>query len=238
MVWDGSLCNGSTILAWTRYLNKVGVMHNDGMTTVAGAREDLAKGRIGHSDMVNRATIGYTQGLVGRRVDEVAPHAAGFAESHRDQIMWFAPELIGRIRAANVEPIVITGSPAIAVNALANPLGIDRVIGVRPFVSGGHLTSILPDSTAHPEIKQDLVDEFDGAIVLGVASSVSDEALLAAARVRIFVGHGAAPQLEGIVRIPTTPSAQGRRALEGAIAAATELEIDAHEPRQVGEQLG
>jgi phosphoserine phosphatase len=213
-------------------------MHSDGMRAVAGAREDLDKGKIDHSGMVNRATIGYAQGLVGRRVDEVAPHAAGFAESHRDQIMWFAPELIGRIRAANVEPIVITGSPAIAVNALAKPLGIDRVIGVRPFVSGGQLTSILPDSTAHPEIKQELVDEFDGAVVLGVVNSITDETLLAAARVRIFVGHGAAPQLEGIVRIPTTPSPQAERALAGAIAAVTEFGIDAHDPRQIGEQLG
>lgn len=235
--WDGTLCSGATILAWTKYLHNVGVMREEGVKSVAAAFQDLDRGKIDYLGLVDRATMGYARGLVGRRVEEIAPHAAGFAESYRDQIMWFAPELIAGIREANVEPIVITGSPAIAVNALAGPLGIDNVVGLRPFVSRGHLTSMLPQNTARPEIKQQIVESFEGDILLGAGDTVIDKPLLAAAQIRIFVGDGPAPELDGIIRIPRTPSAHARREIARAIVAVTELAGEQFHPPQRKEAL-
>jgi phosphoserine phosphatase len=235
--WDGTLCSGATILAWTKHLHNVGVMREEGMKSVASAFQDFDRGKIDYLGLVDRATMGYARGLVGRRVEDIAPHAAGFAESYRDQIMWFAPELIAGILKANIEPIVITGSPAIAVNALAAPLGIENVIGLRPFVSRGHLTSLLPQNTARPEIKQQIVESFDGDILLGAGDSVSDKPLLAAAQVRIFVGDGPAPELDGIIRIPTIPSPHARKDLARVIAAVTELAGEQLHPPQEKEAL-
>jgi len=226
--WDGTLHSGVVIVAWTKYLNEFGLMSDESAETVAKAYADLDEGRTDYLSMVDRVTAGYAHGLVGRGVREVSALAEGFADSQRDQFTWFAPELISELRAADVETVVITGSPTVAVRPLASLLGIDRVIGLKPFAFSGMLTSMLPQNTARPEVKRHIVEAFDGEVVLAAGNSVSDEPLLAAALVRLFVGDGQPPSLPEITRIPQTESAQARKVLATAIANAKNAEIAPH----------
>jgi phosphoserine phosphatase len=196
-------------------------MSDKGMKDVASAYEDFDAGRTDYLSMVDRVTTGYAHGLVGRHVKEVSDLAKEFADSHRDQIMWFTPGLIGALRRADIETVVITGSPVIAVRPLTEPLGIDRVIGLRPYAVGGKLSSFLPQNTARPEVKRQIVESFGSDVVLAAGDSVSDHPLLAAARVRLFVGDGPTPALGGIVRIPRLASPQARETLANAVAEAT-----------------
>jgi HAD superfamily phosphoserine phosphatase-like hydrolase len=220
--WDGTLCGGATIFAWTKYLHALGLMNDGGMQTAAKAYDDLDGGHIDYLQMVDLVTSGYARGLAGRRVAEVSELASEFAESYRDQIMWFTPELIGALRDASIETIVITGSPKIAVEPIAARLGIDRVLGLEASVSEGTLTGTLLQNTARPEVKQRIVESFaDREVLLAAGDSVSDTPLLEAAQVRLFVGDGATPPLDRIVRIPRTPSPEARRTLADALAAAT-----------------
>jgi phosphoserine phosphatase len=219
--WDGILCNGSTIFEWTTYLHQRGMMSNDGMGRVAKAHNDFRKGRIDHLTMVDRATAGYAHGLVGRWESDIGRFARGFAESQEKAITWIAPELVGAIHDAGLTPVVITGSPSVAVTRLAKLLGIDQVHGLKPFALMGAFTGMLPHNTALPETKQQIVETLGRRIVLGVGSSVGDDPLLAAARIRLFVGEGPAPSLDGVIRVPQTPSEQARRVLANAIAGIT-----------------
>jgi phosphoserine phosphatase len=200
-------------------------MSDEGMHAVAKAYDDLDAGRIDYLAMVDRVTKNYSQGLTGRRVAEVSDFAKEFAKSYRDHIMWFASELIDALGAANIETVVITGSPAIAVEPLAQFLGIDRVIGLMPDVRDGTLAGTLLQNTARPEVKQEIVESFAGSdVVLAAGDSIGDTPLLAAARVRLFVGDGPAPSMDRIVRIPRTRSAEAQHVLAAAVSEATRLQ--------------
>jgi HAD superfamily phosphoserine phosphatase-like hydrolase len=222
--WDGTLSSGAVTFSWTKFLHDRGLMSDAGMNAVRSGYADYGAGLTDYLTMVDVVTEGYAEGLRGRHLAELSALAPEFAQAYKDQILWFAPELIRELRSAGIETVVITGSPQVAVKALAQTLGVDRVIGLMPITHGGVYTGELYQNTARPEVKKAIVASFaNSEVVLAGGDSVGDTPMLEASRVRVFVGNGQPPQLAGIVRLPIAPTPQAQRDLAAAIQMAKQI---------------
>ncbi|WP_298215370.1 cation-translocating P-type ATPase [Acidocella sp.] len=103
--------------------------------------------------------------------------AFGFADTPRPG----AAEAVGRLRAAGVEPLLLTGDRRAAAKALADELGISRVI-----------------AEATPERKREVIETLrrEGRKVAMLGDGINDAAALAAADAGMAMGQGADVAIE------------------------------------------
>lgn len=181
---------GSTMPSWVAYMRDHGVLAPAAAERIFAVDREHDRGDLSYPDFVVKVVNTYAAEMKGIDVSAVAALSTAFGRKDLVNILPFVAPLFRTLRAAGIEPVIVTGSPREAVVGQFATLGVTTIYATDIATDHGVFTGQVLRNVATGETKQGIADGYQTCdVVLAAGDSVSDLPLLNAARLRIVVDN-------------------------------------------------
>ena len=188
--WDDSLRRNYSALDWVDYLHLHHIYgEGDYAKHDAGIQEYKKTGDYGK--FVNGYAKLYTKALEGQKVNTIERMADDFAVKELDKLSKYTVELLEYCSSRRINLFVLSGSPAVVLEAFFkkyHPLEID---GLRPDIDKNSIyTGTIVNLSGGGSHKQKVFDSVrdSSQTIITIGDSISDKYLLENADISIQVG--------------------------------------------------
>ena len=190
--WDETLHDGQTMPAWVDFLETYRAISTAGaqdFRAVFARYEASSKDADAYDLMVNEAIAVYATAVRGKRVELFDDLAWRFVAFDAWNIFPFAQELMERLQAKDVRPILVTGSALVVADAFAAHLGIECAHAMKLVVDRGRFTGDVERNTGLAPVKRGITQRYAGRVLLAGGDSNADAPMFEAARLALVVGN-------------------------------------------------
>ena len=150
--FDGTLCPGDSIVPFLRFCVREGLAPR---TQWLRAAHGYLRQRL-HPDLISAAKAESLSFIRGRRADEMKTAAARFiAESLAPRFFSEGINAIGDARRDGLEPVILSASPSVYMDAVADFLPVDAVLSTPCEIAGGVYTGAVgPNCRGEEKIRR------------------------------------------------------------------------------------
>lgn len=205
---DQSLRRGFILADFTEHLASTRATFVD---TAASIRELLARysnGTISYDELATSLPSAFADGCTGLRPSDLEKDARDFVQSasFREAIFPFAVDLLGSIRSAAIDLVVVAGVPGVVLRAFSELEGAAALHGIELEVTRHETyTGAVASNPATSQGKAAVVEavlQRGYRVVLAVGDSPADLPMFEAASSRIVIGnnHGL-PSMSSTMRL-------------------------------------
>ena len=128
--------------------------------------EAVKSGQLEYEEAAHNLLVVHAEGLKGQRIADLGKHARDYLGKHAELFRSFAVPTTKLLRSTH-ELVAVTAEPEYMARAVAETLGIDRVISSEYEVCEGVFTGKLAVSLAHRSEKRRLIGDLRPDLAFG-----------------------------------------------------------------------
>jgi len=188
--WDGTMHSGFVVQSWCDYLSERAIVPE---TQVAVLKDLFAQYRaslLSHEELSARAATIYAAITFHLSPDVLKAAAQEFLRTPQASLYEFAAPLLALLKRLKIRTIVVSGAPLEIISAYVSTLEIEEVHAMEVDRASAQPVVVNVGLSHEKEsVVRDLLARY--RISFGLGNSISDIAILAAARVPILVNGDA-----------------------------------------------
>jgi len=191
MDWDGTLRSGYMMRSWLSFLEQKFSLKNQAVSKFDHLMNSYKNSKLDYHELVEMAGRLYGSSCSGLKHNDLVHESHVFVEGDWDNLFDYTKNILKRIEACHVKPVIISGSPMVPLKSYCHKLGIETVFGIELQTDlTGNCNGKIGLNYGMEENKLRISEKYWSLsnVVFGLGDAVADWPLFAGTENGIFIG--------------------------------------------------